>query len=102
MSDIKPPIEIKTLKEGSIVTIEIPAIIYERIRSLLMVGIPFTDLESAMKTLTTIENSNDDPDAITFHTRTLMYLIAKIEEAAEKQDKLEIKKIDRITGKPVV
>jgi hypothetical protein len=101
MDDKKPPIEIKTLKEGSTVTIEIPTALYSRLQSLLMVGIPFTDLESAMKVLNTITNSQEDPDAATFHTRTLLYLIARIEEAAEKQGVLETKMIDRVTGKPI-
>lgn len=64
-----------------------------------MTGIPFADVELARKVLATIRNSEEDPDAITYHTRTLLTLISKIEDAAEKQGKLETKKIDRITGK---
>ena len=99
MDDIKPPIEIKTLKEDSIVTIEIPTALYLRIRVLLMEGIPFSSLESALKTLTSISKGEKDSNMIDYHTRTLLYLISKIEDAAEKQGVLEMQKLDRNTGK---
>ena len=101
MSESKSPIEIETLKEGSSVSIDIPAALYSRIRDLLMVGIPFDDLETAIKVLETIKTSDKDPDPATYHTRTLLYLISRIEEAARKEGKLETKKVDRTTGKVV-
>ena len=94
-------IESKGLKDDAIIKIEISAAMYQRLQSLLMLGIPFTDIEVTRKVLSTIRNSKEDPDAITYHTRTLLNLISSIEEAAEKQVMLEVKKFDRTTGKPI-
>lgn len=94
-------IETKCLKENTTVTVEISTATYQRLQTLLMTGIPFTDVELARKVLATIKKSEEDPDAVTYHTRTLLTLISKIEEAAEKQGKLETRKIDRATGKVV-
>jgi hypothetical protein len=103
MSDSKPtdPIEIKTIKEDTFITIDVPSKLYYRIQELLFVGIAFKDIETAQKTLHTIRNSDVDPDAPTYHARTIMSLLALMEESAYKNDKLQTVKIDRTTGKAV-
>lgn len=94
-------IEIRVMKPGTSVNIEVPASLYERIQALLLAGIPFTSLELMKKTLDTVKNSDKDPDFLTYHTRTLITLIGDIERAADAQGKLEVKNIDIATGKPV-
>lgn len=95
------PIPVKSIKEDSTITVEIPASLYYRLQNLLLAGIPFENIESARKVLADVINTKSDPDAVTYHTRTLLSLISIIEEAADKQDKTEIKYIDRTTGKLV-
>lgn len=99
--EIKPPVEIKCLKENAVVSIEITAQMYQRIQTLLLSGVVFKNIETMTKVLSTIKNSNTDPDAQTYHTRTLIWLLTEIEAAADKQNMLETKQIDRTTGKPV-
>jgi len=93
--------EVKCLKEDAAITITITSRLHERVQNLLLNGIAFKDLETMQKTLSQIKNSSEDPDNITYHARTLITLIALIEEAAEKEDKIESKFIDKTTGKPV-
>lgn len=103
MSETKStePIEVKTLKENTSITVEIPSYLYYRLQELLMVGVAFKDVETAQKVLQTIHNSDKDPDAVTYHTRTLITLIGLLEDSAAKNDKLRTVKIDRNTGKVV-
>jgi len=89
------------LKKDSVIDISIPAAIYYRIQMLLFNGIAYSDTQTMHKTLNNIKESDEDPDDATFHTRTLLVLMNLIEEAASKQDKTEIKKVDKTTGKPV-
>jgi flagellar biosynthesis component FlhA len=95
------PVEIKCLKENTSITIEVTSHLHERVQNLLFSGLAFENMEVLQKTLINIKSSPEDPDPITYHARTLMWLISQIEEAAEKQGKLETKKLDRTTGKPV-
>lgn len=97
----KPPIELKCIKEDATVTVDIPSALYVRLQNLLLTGIPFSSPEKMQKTLAIIKNSEDDPDPQTYHTRTILWLLSQIEQAAEKQEKFEIKKIDLLTGKPI-
>lgn len=99
--DKSKTIDMKILKEGSSVNIKISYNLYSRIQNLLMVGIPFQDIESAHKVLLSVKASDKDPDPVTYHTRTLLTLISLVEEAAEKEDKIETKTINLATGKPV-
>jgi len=96
---IKPKtIDMKVLKDETSVNIEISHDLYSRIQALLMIGIPFENIDSTLKVLNTIKNSDKDPDMATYHTRTLMTLISLIEEAAEKEDKIETKTVDIASG----
>ena len=88
------PLEFKQMKEDASVTIEVPTVMYKRIRDLLMIGMPYKDLKSVQKILATIKNSDEDPDPITYHSRTLIWLLSKIEDAAEKEGKTETHKVE--------
>jgi len=89
--------DVKVFKDDAVIKIEIPTNIYERLQLLLYTGIGFQDMEALQKTLHTISNSDEDPDSNTYHVRTLMWLVGKIEEAAEKQGCLVNKKINTVT-----
>jgi len=93
--------EVKCLKEGTAISITITDNLHERLQNLLLSGIAFKDIETMQKTLSHITTSADDPDPATYHARTLISLIGLIEEAAQKEDKIESKFIDKTTGKPV-
>lgn len=95
------PIDVKCIKENSTITVEVPGIIHKRLQDLLMHGLPFSDAESLQKILSSIKTSNEDPDATTYHTRTILWLLSQIEDAAEKQGKIEIAQIDKNTGKVI-
>ena len=100
MSDSKSvdSIDVKCIKENAVLTIEVPTELYYRVHNLLMAGIPFADIESMHKVLATIKNSTEDPDSQTYHTRTLIWLIANMEKAAEDQNLVEVKKVDKNSG----
>lgn len=93
--------EVKCLKENTAITITVTDHLHERLQNLLLSGIAFKDIETMQKTLAHLQNSADDPDPATYHARTIITLIGLIEEAAQKEDKIESKFIDKTTRKPV-
>jgi hypothetical protein len=95
-------VEFKVLKENAVINIDIDNELYTRLQALLMVGIPFLDVESAAKVLNNIKTSTEDPDMVTYHTRTILKIICMVEDNADKQGMTEFTKIDRSTGKPPV
>lgn len=88
-------LDVRVLKEDALIKIEIPTNIYVRLQQLLLIGITFQDMESIQKTLNTIATKDEDPDGATYHTRTLLWLLGKIEEEADKQGLMETKKIPK-------
>jgi len=101
MSESKPleSIEIKTLKEDCTIPIEISSNLYYRLQELLLVGVAFKDVDTAQKTLAIIRNSDKDPDPATYHARTIITLMALLEDSASKNDKLRTVKVDKNSGK---
>ncbi len=88
-------LDVRVLKEDALVKIEIPTHIYVRLQQLLLIGLGFENLESIQKTLNTIATTQEDPDGATYHTRTMLWLLGRIEEEAEKQGMLEVKKVPK-------
>jgi len=105
MSDKKVPedkfVDINVIKGDAQLNITVPAEMFERLQNLLYSGIHFKDPETAKRAITAVAAGTKDPNAETYHVRTLVWLLGLIEEAAEKQDQTLVKKFNLTTGKHV-
>lgn len=91
-------IDVKCLEQGTTITIEVPAELHYRLQNLLYVGMPMENNADLHKFFENVKK-DDSTDSTAFHARTLFWLLGTIEEAAEKQNKIVIKKINKTTGK---
>lgn len=92
-------VDIRSLKEDVLVKVEIPTDIYIRLQQLLFTTPGFTTFEDATKALTAVNTKEEDDDPLIYNIRTILWLIGKIEDEADKQGLIVTKKVDKTTAK---
>jgi hypothetical protein len=96
----KSPIKVEVFKKDTTIKVDLPVAYVERFNQFMLEFIPFENEEHFKTTMDKIQKNEQD-DAFSYHTTTLLSFLVLVEESARKQGLLEEVEIDPETGNKI-
>jgi len=89
---------VETLKENTVVKLELPVAIYYRLNQLLLEMFPSSDKDKFLELIQKVSNNDIETDRQAYHFSTVLKLLVTIEDKAREQGHTEFVNYNMETG----